>query len=170
MKFPTSVYHVFVLCLLTTSLLSQGPTHHINTTNTDEIIAVFDIDDYSWLVGHWKGEGFGGVSEEMWSPPADGTMMGMFRQLDHDKLVFYEFLLLDENGLRLKHFHPDLKGWETKDEYVTFEMVEFSKNKLVLKGLEFELIEPNKMEIRLRMKYGDEMKTEVFKMKRVTSN
>ena len=167
MKSTTSVYYLFLLSLWTTSLLSQGSTHEMITTNNHEIISEFDINDYSWLVGHWKGEGFGGVSEEMWSPPADGTMMGMFRQLNDDKLVFYEFLLLDETGLRLKHFHPDLKGWETQDEFVTFEMVEYTKNKLVLKGLEFELVDPNKMDIRLRMKYGDEVKTEVFKMERV---
>lgn len=146
-------------------LVSMRSTHILNPIQS-ETTTKFDINDFSWLSGHWIGEGFGGVSEEIWSPPADGTMMGMFRQLNDDKLVFYEFLLLDETGLRLKHFHPDLKGWETKDEFVTFEMVEYSKKKIVLKGLEFELKSKNEMEIRLRMRQGDEVKTEVFKMKR----
>ena len=157
---------IIVLGLTATiALLSIRSTHHLNPIQ-DEATTKFDINDFSWLSGHWTGEGFGGVSEEIWSPPADGTMMGMFRQLNDEKLVFYEFLLLDETGLRLKHFHPDLKGWETKDEFVTFEMVEYTKKKIVLKGLEFELKSKNEMEIRLSMRQGDEVKTEVFNMKR----
>ena len=28
------------------------------------------IEDFSFLAGYWSGEGFGGKSEEMWTPPA----------------------------------------------------------------------------------------------------
>lgn len=35
--------------------------------------------DMKWLVGHWKGTGLGGVSEEIWTEPAGGVMMGMYR-------------------------------------------------------------------------------------------
>lgn len=126
----------------------------------------FNIDDYTWLTGSWIGDGFGGVSEEVWAAPADGTMMGMYRHVKDGKLVFYEFLLLDKDGMRLKHFTPELKAWETKEEMVTFPMVEYSANKLVLKGLTFERKSDTEMEIRLKMKTGDKVETEVFKMKR----
>ncbi len=128
----------------------------------------FDINDYSWLVGSWVGDGFGGTSEEMWSPPSDdGTMMGVYRHHKGDgSLNFYEFLVLDETGLRLKHFTPDLVGWETKEDFVTFEMVDFSKDKIELKGLVFERKSENELEIRLRLRYSDRVETEVFKMKR----
>ncbi len=130
----------------------------------------FNIDDYHWLVGHWKGSGFGGTSEEIWAPPVDGVMMGMFRQINDDKIVFYEFLLLDEQGLRLKHFHPDLKGWEEKDDFVTFTLAEGSKDQLKLKGLTFERKSDSEMDIRLRMRRGDKVETEVFEMKKVLSH
>ncbi len=128
----------------------------------------FDINDYSWLVGSWVGDGFGGVSEEMWSPPSeDGTMMGVYRHHKGDgSLNFYEFLVLDESGLKLKHFTPDLVGWETKEDFVTFEMVDYTKDKIELKGLVFERKSDSEMEIRLRLKYQDRIETEVFKMKR----
>lgn len=129
----------------------------------------FNINDYAWLAGSWVGDGFGGTSEEMWSPPsADGTMMGVYRHHKGDgSLNFYEFLILDKTGLRLKHFTPDLVGWETKEDYVTFEMVDFSPDKIELKGLVFERKSDNEMEIRLRLRMGDgEVKTEIFKMKR----
>ncbi|MGI9546548.1 MAG: DUF6265 family protein [Flavobacteriaceae bacterium] len=136
-------------------------------TKSHEESTIFNIDDYTWLAGHWIGDGFGGISEEIWALPADGTMMGMYRHIKDEKLVFYEFLLLDKDGLRLKHFNPDLKGWETKDEFVSFPMVEHSPNKLVLKGLTFEKKSDTEMEIRLRLRSGEKVETEVFKMRRV---
>ena len=57
-------------------------------------------------------------------------------------------------------------GWETKEDYVTFEMVDYSPDKIELKGLTFERKSDTEMEIRLKMRYGEEVKTEVFKMKR----
>lgn len=127
-----------------------------------------DLYDYGWLAGSWVGDGFGGTSEEVWSPPsADGTMMGVYRHHGADgKLVFYEFLVLDQSGLKLKHFKPDLVGWETKEDFVSFEMIDFSKDMIKLKGLVFKRKSDTELEIQLKMKYGEEVKTEVFKMTR----
>lgn len=123
---------------------------------------------YAWLAGTWTGDGFGGTSEEMWSPPsADGTMMGVYRHHKGDgSLNFYEFMVMDSTGLKLKHFNPDMIGWETKEDFVHFKLIEFAENKIVLKGLVFELKSENEMEIRLDLKNGDKKWTEVFKMKR----
>lgn len=127
----------------------------------------FDINDYTWLVGSWAGDGFGGTSHEIWEKPVNGTMMGMYRHIDAEgELVFYEFMLLDETGLRLKHFNPNLTGWEEKDDMTTFEMIRFSEDKIELKGLTFERTSDNEMVISLRMTQGGESRTEVFNMKR----
>lgn len=121
---------------------------------------------YAWLAGNWSGDGFGGVSEELWSQPsADGTMMGTYRHHKGDgSLNFYEFMVMDSTGLRLKHFNPDLIGWETKEDFVHFKAIEFTENKIVLKGLVFERKSDTEMEIRLDLKDGDKKWTEVFKM------
>ncbi|HKK24256.1 MAG TPA: DUF6265 family protein [Gracilimonas sp.] len=130
----------------------------------------FDINDYTWLVGSWEGDGFGGISHETWAKPVNGTMMGMYRHINVEgELVFYEFLLLDENGLRLKHFNPDLTGWEEKEDMTTFEMISFSKNKIELKGLTFERTSDTEMVITLKMSRGGEPYTEFFTMKRTDS-
>lgn len=67
--------------------------------------------DMAWLAGHWTGEALGGQSEEIWSEPAAGSMMGMYRLIRDWKPVFYELLtIVEEHGslkLRLKHFNPD---------------------------------------------------------------
>jgi hypothetical protein len=147
-----------IICLFTLNLSASAGNEP----------APFNISDYAWLAGRWTGDGFGGTSEEIWSPPsADGTMMGVYRHHNADgSLNFYEFMVLDKTGLRLKHFTPELVGWETKEDYVTFEIVEFSKNKIELKGLVFERKSDEDMEIRLRLKRGDVVETEVFKMKK----
>lgn len=123
---------------------------------------------YAWLAGHWTGDGFGGVSEELWSPPSEnGTMMGVYRHHKGDgSLNFYEFLTLDSTGMKLKHFNPDLTGWETKEDFVHFELVEFTENKIVLKGLVFERKSDTEMEICLDLKSGEKKWTEVFTMRR----
>ncbi|WP_421773667.1 DUF6265 family protein [Gracilimonas sp.] len=127
----------------------------------------FDMEDFRWLVGSWTGDGFGGISHETWAEPVNGVMMGMYRHINAEgELNFYEFLLLDENGLRLKHFNPDLTGWEEKDDMLTFEMISYSKDKIELKGLTFEKKSDTEMTISLKMRRSDGFHTEVFNMKR----
>jgi hypothetical protein len=127
----------------------------------------FDINNYTWLAGHWTGDGFGGVSDEVWSLPANGTMMGVYRHILDGKVVFYEFLTLDETGMKLKHFYPDMKAWEDKEDFVHFELVEATPDKLTFKGLVFERKSDTAMEISLKLKEKGVVRTEVFHMKRI---
>jgi hypothetical protein len=128
----------------------------------------FDINNYSWLAGHWTGDGFGGVSDEVWSLPAGGVMMGVYRNIQDGKVVFYEFITLDETGMKLKHFTPEMKAWEEKEDFVHFEMIEATADKLTLKGLVLERKSDTEMDISLKMKQNGEVRTEVFHMKRVS--
>ena len=123
---------------------------------------------YAWLTGNWEGDGFGGTSEELWSQPdGNGTMMGVYRHYKDDGSInFYEFMVMDSTGLKLKHFNPDMLGWETKEDFVHFKAIEFTENKIVLKGLIFERKSDKEMEIHLSMKEGNRKWTEVFKMRR----
>ena len=126
-----------------------------------------NIESLDWLVGHWVGDGFGGRSEEIWSPPKDGVMIGLFR---HHKangdLNFYEFLEIRADGLRLKHFNPDMTGWEEKDDFLTFPFREQGENFIQFGGLRFDRVDDNAMRISLRMKTRDGEHTEVFNMRR----
>ncbi len=102
------------------------------------------VSDLSWMIGHWKGEGLGGHSEEVISAPADGQMMGMFRQTTAEgALMFYEFyLFVEEEGslvLKIKHFNPDLTGWEDKGDYAAFPLVALGENAVYFDGLTFAL-------------------------------
>jgi hypothetical protein len=147
---------------ITFSLLIAYHSHQHQPYEED-----FDITKYEWLSGSWVGDGFGGVSEETWSEPVDETMMGMYRHYKDGKILFYEFLLLDETGIRLKHFNPDITAWEEKEKFIHFEMIDYSDTHIRMKGLSFELKSENSMEIRLKLTQNGGTKTEVFTMKRV---
>ena len=79
------------------------------------------LEHISWISGTWHGEAFGGQTEEIWSEPSGGSMMASFKLINDEKVTFYEIEVIREieNSLvlQLKHFGPDLKGWETKDTY-----------------------------------------------------
>ena len=100
--------------------------------------------DMAWLAGSWMGEGLGGISEEMWSKPAGGAMMGTYRLIKDGKPVFYELLLItEENGslaIKLKHFHADLRGWEERDASVRFPLVAKRDGRIYFDGMTFERI------------------------------
>lgn len=148
-----------------------------NTENTLKLApgttsARATLADVSWLAGSWSGTGLGGVSEESWSKPADGAMMGTYRLVKDGKTVFYEFMLLTETEgtilLRIKHFHPNFVGWEEKDKSVDFKFVKREGDRVYFSGLTFERKGKTGLNIylALRQKEG-EVREEVFNMKRV---
>ena len=127
-----------------------------------------------WLEGHWLGEGLGGVSEEIWSPPRGGVMMGMYRSLKQDRPSFYEFLMLvEENGtlvLKLKHFNPDFSAWEEKAAVVSFKLVAVEERAVHFDGLSFirERDDTLRIYLLLRDKAGP-VREEAFTLRRATA-
>ena len=127
--------------------------------------------DMAWLAGGWTGEGLGGVSEEMWSKPAGGAMMGTYRLIKDGKPVFYEMCWLVEQGdtiaLRLKHFNADLTGWEEKDKTVDFRFIRKDGNRVYFSGLTFERVSGNRLNIYLALRSNEgSVREEVFRMRR----
>lgn len=130
------------------------------------------IDDFAFLAGFWRGTGFGGQSEEVWMPPADGRMFGIFSQYNDGELVFTEFMeITREDGeflLRLKHFNPDFTGWEEKTDYVTFKLESVNDNNAVFSGLSYQVNDQRELTISLRMRQGNgSITTEQFNFTRV---
>jgi hypothetical protein len=109
------------------------------------------LQDMSWLTGRWSGTGLGGMTEEMWSDPASGAMMGMFRLVKDGKVIFYEFLtLVEQEGslrLKLKHFNPDLTGWEEKADFITFRLLKLTPTEAFFEGITFRLEGPDRLRI-----------------------
>lgn len=82
------------------------------------------VNDLAWMEGRWIGLHGEERIEEQWSAPDAETIMGMFRWIRDGRIYFYELIAIEEEGnqvvMRIKHFYPGLKGWEEKDDSVTF--------------------------------------------------
>jgi hypothetical protein len=126
--------------------------------------------DAAWLIGSWTGPGLGGVSEETWAPAAGGAMMGMFRLVINRRVSFYEFMnLAEENGtlvLKLKHFNPDMTGWEEKDRWVTFRLARVSPGVLEFGGLTFRRNGDTGLRIFLALRDANGVREETFELER----
>ncbi len=124
------------------AMLASGPAIEIRELAEGAAPPHAGIEELSWLEGRWIGEGLGGCSEETISAPVGGQIMGMFRQAGADGApMFYEFYLFGAKGdsisLRLKHFNPDMTGWEEKDGYVEFPLVAIEKDAVYFDGLTY---------------------------------
>ena len=131
------------------------------------------IEDFSFMRGYWVGDGFGGISEEVWTPPIAGKMNGLYKHIKDGQTTFMEFMDIssvnDTIRLRLKHFTSEMIGWEEKDGFVTFTLESVEPNKATFKGLTYELVDPDYLKISLKLKQKDgSINTEVFNMRRKT--
>lgn len=119
--------------------------------NKDIEIQEISIDELSWITGYWKGEAFGGIAEEIWSPPEAGSMMFIFRHMADGKVTFYEAGAIMETPeglvLRFKHFHGNMKGWEEKDETVDFAFIKLENNIAYFNDFTFEKISDTEMNV-----------------------
>jgi hypothetical protein len=122
------------------------------------------IEDMAWYAGQWCGNGLGGLNEEIWSIPRAGVMMGMYRLIKDGKPVFYELLtMLEEKGslvIRLKHFHPDLKGWEEREESEEFAFVARRDGRMYFDGMTIERSGADAVTVYLAIEHKDGKVTE----------
>lgn len=118
------------------------------------------IADAAWVAGRWVGEGFGATVEEVMSPPMTNAMIGHFAMADKSGPKFYEIVQIrEEKGslvYRVKHFHPDLKGWEEKDKTIDFPLVAVEREALYFDGLTIKRTGPDEVThwVRVRGKDG----------------
>lgn len=117
------------------------------------------LENIAWISGNWKGEAFGGLTEENWSEPSGGSMMATFKLINDGKVSFYEIEIIREVNntliLQLKHFNNDLKGWETKDDTVDFPLKKITPNKVIFEGTIFEKVSEKEMNVYVDMHNKD---------------
>jgi hypothetical protein len=82
--------------------------------------SVKKIKDLSFMAGRWTTQTEWGDMEESWSAPLGNSMMCAYRCVKDGKVVFYEFIVIEqmESGpvMKLRHFNPGNIGWEEKDK------------------------------------------------------
>lgn len=128
--------------------------HTYNLDDADDRPAA-SLQDVSWMVGSWTGEAFGNTFEEVWNPPSADSMVGMWKLLDEDQVVFYELMLLvEEEGslsIKVKHFTADFIAWEDKEDYVRFRLVKIGEGIVHFSGLSFERISEDEIHAFIAM-------------------
>jgi len=94
-------------------------------------------DRLRWMTGRWLGADGETRIEEIWSPVDAGILMGTFRWLEGGAPRFYEFMLVKPGPksleLHIKHFGPDLVGWEEKDASTAFDLVQATGREAVFR-------------------------------------
>jgi hypothetical protein len=171
-KLSIAIIILFVLCL--PAIAQNKGTENTLKLVEGEQAGKATIADMAWLAGAWTGDGLGGISEELWSRPAGGAMVGTYRLIKDGKPVFYEMCwIVEQNGtitLRLKHFSADLSGWEEKDKTVDFRFIKKDGSRVYFSGLTFERVNNSDLNIYLALRYKDGSVNEsVFRMKRDTT-
>lgn len=129
--------------------------------------------DAAWLVGDWVGTGIdGAAAAEVWLPATGAAMVGLFIQQKPDgALMFTEHMYLAEEGgslvLKLKHFNPDLTGWEEKDGMVRFRLLSIAPCAAYFSGLTYRCEGKDGLLVAVRMKgEGGAVSELVFRFKR----
>jgi len=153
---------LFFLAALTDIAFAQSQrTEHTYKLDDPDDRPPATLNDVSWLVGNWTGEAFGSKFEQAWNPPSAGSMIGFFKLLNDEGVVFYELLLLDEEegslSLKVKHFNPDFTAWEDKEDYVHFRFVKAEEDAVHFSGISFYRIDDNTMHGYIVMRSGEDV-------------
>lgn len=130
------------------------------------------LPDVAWLAGHWQGPALGGLSEEVWTAPLGGSMMGSYKLVRGDSVIFYEILSIVEEDsslvMRLKHFNADLTGWEEKAEVRSFPLVRLTSTEAFFDGMTIRRLGPDDLQIQLAIHMQDgSVREEEFRYKRM---
>lgn len=155
----------YLLLMATLSALARVGAEEMDNTEPD-------LGQLTWLEGCWQGTGFGKRVDECWMRAPDGRMTGMFQLVGEDgRQEMSEIFVLaefeDGPAIRLKHFHPDLTGWEGRDEFVEFPLRETGPDFARFDGLVYRVVEDGRLVVELMVTTGGETSLQRLEFERV---
>lgn len=129
------------------------------------------IDQLGWLAGEWVGEGLGARTVEVYSRPSAGQIAGHFVLHDDSGVRFYELLQIAPVGetlvYRLRHFNPDLSGWEDETGApVEFRLVAIAADAVHFDGLSLVRDGPDRLTVTVRIGGDSGTQDAVFRYRR----
>ena len=118
------------------------------------------LDAVRWLEGAWEGELEGMKQQHIVFPPTPGHMPAFVRAWDaNGKVFFYEIGVIAEVAgsleIRVKHFTPELAGWEDRDAYVRRPLVALTGEALYFDGITYVKDGPDRHSVYFRIPDGD---------------
>jgi hypothetical protein len=128
----------------------------------------YTIQDMAWMAGQWVGSMGGGISEDHWSEPQAGMMMGMFRLVGVDgqlKVLEFEIMRETDEGVefRFRHFSPLLEPWEAADEPLILNLIEIEGDRIVFLNPAAEVFKKNQPHrVVIKREGPDQYSSEVY--------
>jgi hypothetical protein len=126
---------------------------------------VRNISDLSFMSGKWVTKGEWGDMEENWSEPMGNSMMCSYRCVKDSKIVFYEFIVIEQQVtgpvMKLRHFSPGNIAWEDKDKPYDYPLMYLDENVARFErpdkktSLTFERIAVDKLKVTLERQDKD---------------
>ena len=159
-----------ILFTFSLSVITYGQS--VNTIQLDSaaVSPKANLDAVSWIEGYWRGKAWGGVTEEIWSEPIGGSMMGSFKFISENKISFYEICTITEvNGsleFKIKHFSDQLHAWEEKDEFELFKLVKLTDDRVYFEGFTLERISEDHINMYVLIQEGDKAEEVKFEYHR----
>ncbi|MFA6085291.1 DUF6265 family protein [Mucilaginibacter sp.] len=131
------------------------------------------VKDLAFMTGTWTLKHEWGDMEEFWGQPMGDNMVSTFRCVKNGKVVFYEFMAIEQSDsipvMKLRHFNKGSIGWEDKDKPYLMPAVKIAANEVVFESLDkavritYKRINPLKMDCILDEKDKDgKWKKDVF--------
>ena len=146
---------LLLLAACTSAAIEPAPEPRVASADPASGPVKATLGDVKFLVGHWKGEGFGGICELVWIDSAGGAMLGMFRVVKDDAVSFQELMnVVASNGsllLRVKHFDGAMVGWEEKQGHMAFNLVKLDKQTAWFDGLTLHRSGAQNLDVYLSM-------------------
>lgn len=161
-KFITKMCGIILILWMTPGLASALPAGdaRVLTSQKNQVYAPANLGQMKWLVGEWEGILDGAQQQHMMFTPVAGHMPGFVRAWSDDgTILFYElFVLVEVDGTletRVKHFTPELAGWEGKDEYVGRRLIKIVDNAFFFDGITFVRENEAEHTVYYRIPYGE---------------
>jgi len=135
------------------------------------------VKDLAFMTGTWVQKTDWGNLEEFWSAPEGESMMSSFRCVKDGKALFYEFVVIEQDGhlpvMKMRHFNRGSIGWEDKEKPLLFPLAELKGTYAVFESenrtirLSYQLIGKNKLSVILEEKdKSGKQKKDIFSFTR----
>ena len=123
------------------------------------------VNDLAFMAGTWTQHHEWGDMEEFWGPPMGDNIVCSYRCVKNGKIVFYEFMTIEQTGekpiLFVRHFNKGSIGWEDKDKPYQMPLISLKENEATFESLNknvnmvYRRLSPTKMDIILNEKGKD---------------
>lgn len=119
------------------------------------------LSDLAFMAGQWEVKHAWGDMEEVWEKPMGNSMISTFRCVKDGKAVFYEFVIVEQEGpipvMKLRHFNPGSIGWEEKNEPLSYPLVSLKDQRAMFEARDQSLrliyeVDADKLDVILEEK------------------